>query len=88
MNIFEFSEKSVTFLENNLPQESFHLDAKWHKQEQSKKWEYNENQQPIKYSEHLHGTLIKNISITYDDENLPAEFLVDRKRFIFYSSSK
>ena len=32
--------------------------------------------------------LIKNISITYDDENLPAEFLVDRKRFIFYSSSK
>ncbi len=88
LNIFEFSEKSVTFLENNLPQESFHLDAKWHKQEQSKKWEYNENQQPIKYSEHLHGTLIKNISITYDDENLPAEFLVDRKRFIFYSSSK
>ncbi len=88
LNIFEFSEKSVTFLENNLPQESFHLDSKWHKQEQSKKWEYNANKQPIKYSEHLHGTLIKNISITYDDENLPAEFLVDRKRFIFYSSSK
>jgi hypothetical protein len=88
LTIFEFSEKSVTFLENNLPQESFHLDAKWNRQEKSKKWEYNENQQPIKYSEHLHGTLIKNIEITYDEENLPVEFLVDRKRFVFYSSSK
>jgi hypothetical protein len=88
LKIFEFSEKSVTFLENNLPQESFHLDSKWHKQEQSKKWEYNENQQVIKYIERLHGTLIKNIEITYDVENLPAEFVVDRKRFVFYSRTK
>jgi len=88
LNIFEFSEKSVTFLENNLPQESFHLDAKWNRQEKSKKWEYNENQQPVKYKEYLHGTLIKYIVINYDEKNLPVEFLVDRKRFIFYSSSK
>lgn len=88
LKIFAFSEKSVTFLESNLPVESYHLDANWKRQEKSKSWEYNENKQPVKYSERLHGTLIKDILITYDEIGLPEEFVVDRKRFIFYSSSK
>ncbi len=88
LNIFALSEKSVTFLENNLPQESYHLDANWNKQEKSKSWEYNENQQPVKYFERLHGTLVKDIVITYDENGLPEEFVVDRKKFVFYYSSK
>jgi hypothetical protein len=88
LNIFALSEKSVTYLENELPVESYRLGMNWNKQEKSKTWEYNENQQLIGFSERLHGTLIKNIVIYYDDDNLPTELVIDRKRFIFYSSTK
>lgn len=88
LNIFALSEKSVTYLENDLPIESYRLGMNWNKQEKSKTWEYNENQQLIGFSERLHGTLIKNIVIYYDDDNLPTELVIDRKRFIFYSSTK
>jgi hypothetical protein len=88
LNIFALSEKSVTYLENDLPIESYRLGMKWNKQEKSKTWEYNENQQLIGFSERLNGTLIKNIVIYYDDDNLPTEIVIDRKRFIFYSSTK
>lgn len=88
LKIFALSEKSVTYLENDLPIESYRLGMNWNKQEKSKTWEYNENQQLIGFSERLHGTLIKNIVIYYDDDNLPTELVIDRKRFIFYSSTK
>ncbi len=88
LKIFALSEKSVTYLENDLPIESYRLGMNWNKQEKSKSWEYNENQQLIGFSERLHGTLIKNIVIYYDDDNLPTELVIDRKRFIFYSSTK
>lgn len=88
LNIFALSEKSVTYLENDLPIESYRLGMKWNKQEKSKTWEYNENQQLIGFAERLHGTLIKNIVIYYDDDNLPTELVIDRKRFLFYSSTK
>ena len=88
LNIFTLSEKSVTYLENDLPIESYRLGMNWNKQEKSKTWEYNENQQLIGFSERLNGTLIKNIVIYYDDDNLPTELVIDRKRFIFYSSTK
>jgi hypothetical protein len=84
--IFDLAEKTVTFLENDLPISSFHLDAQWKKQEQSKTWEYNENMQPVRYVERLHGTLVKNIEISYDENNLPEELIVDRKKFIFYTA--
>lgn len=88
LNIFALSEKSVTYMEQDLPIESYRLGSNWSKQEKSKSWEYNDKQQLTSYSERLHGTLIKNIVINYDDENLPDELVVDRKRFIFYSSTK
>jgi hypothetical protein len=88
LNIFAFSEKSLTYLEHDLPIESYRLGTNWNKQEKIKIWEYNENQYLINFSERLHGTLIKNIVINYDEENLPTEIVIDRKRFIFYSSTK
>jgi hypothetical protein len=88
LNIFAFSEKSLTYLEHDLPIESYRLGTNWNKQEKIKTWEYNENQYLINFSERLHGTLIKNIVINYDEENLPTEIVIDRKRFIFYSSTK
>lgn len=88
LNTFLLAEKSVTFMLDNVPVESYRLDANWNKQEQSRTWEYNQLKQPTKYSERLHGTLIKDIVITYDENNLPYEFIVDRKKFIFHTVSK
>lgn len=82
---FELTEKMVTFMENGLPVESYHLDKNWNKQEKSKIWTYNSNNQPVKYKEWLHGTLVKDIVINYNDNNLPSEIIVDRKKYIFYT---
>lgn len=83
---FELTEKTVTYMENGLPIESYHLDKSWKKLERSRAWDYNSKNQPVKYTEWLHGTQIKEIEISYKDNNLPSEIVVDRKKYIFYAA--
>lgn len=83
---FDLTEKTVTYMENGLPIESYHLDKSWNKQEKSRQWDYNSKNQPVKYKEWLHGTQIKDIVINYRDNNLPSEIIVDRKKYIFYAA--
>ena len=85
LNIFILAEKSVTFMENNLPIETIHLNGDWQKLDKFKQWEYNEYSQPTTYTERLNGTLIKSIEIKYGINNIPEELIVDRKKFIFYT---
>ncbi len=85
---FELTEKTVTYLENGLPVESYQLDKSWHKLEKSKSWDYNSKKQPKHYKEWLHGTLVKDIQVSYGDNNLPSEIIVDRKKYIFYTGLK
>lgn len=85
---FELTEKTVTYMENGLPVESYQFDKSWQKLEKSKSWDYNSKKQPTQYKEWLHGTLVKDIVINYKDNNLPAEIIVDRKKYIFYTAVK
>lgn len=80
------SNKSVTLLENGLPQESYSLNNEMEKMERQKVWEYNKDNKPVNYREYLHGSLVKNIEISYEKNGLPREIFLNRKKFIFYST--
>lgn len=84
---FELTEKTVTYLSDGIPTESYQLDKSWNRKVMTKSWKYNANKQPVQYQEWLHGTLIKDIEISYQSNNLPSEIIVDRKKFIFYSEN-
>lgn len=84
---FDLTEKTVTYLADGIPTESYQLDKSWIRKAKIKSWKYNDNQQPVQFKEWLHGTLIKDIEISYQDNNLPSEIIVNRKKFIFYSEN-
>ena len=82
---FALSAKTITFTENGLPLSSYDLDSNWNKKERIRSWEYNSENQPTFYKEWLHGSLVKLIEVTYQSNNLPEMFIIDRKKYIFHS---
>lgn len=82
---FELTAKTLTLTENGLPIASYDLDSNWNQKERIRSWEYNEENQPVYYKEWLHGSLVKLMEITYASNNLPKMFIVDRKKYLFYS---
>lgn len=82
---FALSAKTVTLTENGFPIASYDLDSNWNQKERIRSWEYNEENQPVYYKEWLHGSLVKLMEITYASNNLPKMFVIDRKKYIFYS---
>jgi len=82
---FELAEKTVTFMKDGLPVESYRLNQQWDKQEKCKYWSYNEQKQPVKFRQWLHGTVVKDISISYGSNNLPDHLILNRKKYIIYT---
>jgi hypothetical protein len=78
---FQFADKTITYLENNLPIESFQLEQNWSISDLIKKWKYNEFYQPIAFQEWLHGTLIKDINIFYNENKLPKRYIFNKKKY-------
>jgi hypothetical protein len=86
---FELADKIITYTENSLPLESYHLGENWKVLELSKKWEYNKYNQPLLFKEWLHGTLIKNISIKYNENSLPKKYIFNKKNYtLIYKNIK
>lgn len=85
LNDFTLTAKMVTLTENGLPIASYDLDSNWNQKERVRSWEYNSENQPVYYKEWLHGSLVKLMEITYASNNLPKMFVIDRKKYIFYS---
>jgi hypothetical protein len=81
--VFEYAEKVVTFTKDGYPQESYHLGDNWNQLEKCKSWTYNSLDQPVEFRQWLHGTLIKDISITYGEDHLPKQLLFNRKKYFF-----
>lgn len=82
---FAMTAKTITLTENGFPVASYDLDSNWNQKERIRSWEYNEGNQPVYYKEWLHGSLVKLMEITYASNNLPKMFVIDRKKYIFYS---
>lgn len=78
---FELAEKLLTYTENGYPIESYHLGESWNQMELAKKWEYNKCMQPINFKQWMHGTLTKDITITYNENSLPKRILYNRKKY-------
>ncbi len=85
LNQFTLTSKVVTLTENGLPIASYDLDSNWNQKERIRSWEYNNEHQPVYYKEWLHGSLVKLMEITYASNNLPKMFVIDRKKYLFYS---
>jgi hypothetical protein len=86
---FDLAEKTITYTKNNLPFESYHLGDNWTQLQRSQYWEYNKFNQVILFKEWLHGTLIKDINILYNENSLPKKIIFNRKKYILiYSNSK
>jgi len=81
--VFEYAEKVVTFTKDGYPQESYHLGDNWNQLEKCKSWAYNQANQPVEFKQWLHGTLIKDISITYGEDHLPKQLIFNRKKYYF-----
>lgn len=85
---FEIADKIITYTENKLPMESYHLGHNWNVMEMAKKWDYNKFNQPTVFKEWLHGTLIKDISIHYNENSLPKKYIVNKKKYtLIYSKT-
>ncbi|MES2587691.1 MAG: hypothetical protein V4622_01850 [Bacteroidota bacterium] len=78
---FDFADKSITYTRNGLPIESYHLGENWIQLERSQTWEYNDFNQPVIIKEWMHGTLIKDIHITYNENSLPKKIEYNRKKY-------
>lgn len=78
---YELAEKLLTYTENGYPVESYHLGESWNQMELAKKWEYNDFMQPISFKQWMHGTLTKDIAITYNENSLPKRIEYNRKKY-------
>ncbi len=85
LNNFTLTSKTITLTENGLPIASYDLDSNWNQKERIRSWEYNAESQPVYYKEWLHGSLVKLMEISYASNNLPKLFVIDRKKYHFYS---
>lgn len=84
---FELADKTITYTKNGLPVESYHLGENWTQLERSQVWEYNKFDQVIQFKEWMHGTLIKDISILYNENSLPKKIIFNRKKYqLIYSN--
>ena len=79
---YDLSHKIITYTKNGLPMESFNLGQDWNQMDLLKKWEYNEDNQPISYKEWLHGTLVNDISVFYNENALPKRIIYNRKKYV------
>jgi hypothetical protein len=78
---FDLAEKLLTYTENGLPVESYHLGENWNQMELAKQWEYNKFDQPIHFNQWIHGTKIKDIDILYNENSLPKKITFNRKKY-------
>ncbi len=86
---FELADKIITYTKNGLPFESYHLGENWIQLERSQLWEYNRFNQPIVIKEWMHGTLIKDINIMYNENSLPKKIEYNRKKYhLIYHKTK
>lgn len=86
---FELSDKTITYTRNGFPIESYHLGENWIQLERSQIWEYNKFNQPIVIKEWMHGTLIKDFNIMYNENSLPKKIVYNRKKYhLIYHKTK
>jgi hypothetical protein len=78
---FNIANKIITYTVDGLPTESYQLENNWNVKELIKKWEYNILFQPVSYSEWLHGTKIKDISVFYNENSLPKRYIFNKKKY-------
>lgn len=79
---YELTDKMLTYTNNGFPVESYHLGENWNHLERAKLWEYNKYKQPISFKEWMHGTLIKSISIQYNENALPKKIIYNRNKYL------
>lgn len=78
---YDLSQKTITYTKEGLPMESFNLGDDWTQLDLIKKWEYNNDNQPVSYKEWLHGTLVNDIVFIYNENALPKRIIYNRKKY-------
>lgn len=79
---FELADKTITYVKDGLPIESYHLGENWIQLERAQQWEYNKYNQVIHFKEWMHGTMIKNVDIMYNENSLPKKITLNRKKYL------
>lgn len=81
IGISDFTYIYVTYTDNNLPIETYEMTANFDFGFKVKTWEYNKNWFPVRYKEYMMANLIKDLSISYNQDNLPDYITVNKKYF-------
>ncbi len=84
LKIDDFTYIFVTYTDNNLPIETYEMNSNLDFAYKVKSWEYNRQWLPIKYQEFLTSSLIKELTIEYNSDNLPDYIRLNKKVFNTY----
>lgn len=84
LKIDNFTYIFVTYTDNNLPIETYEMNSNLDFAYKVKTWEYNREWLPIKYQEFLTSSLIKELIIEYNNDNLPDYIRMNKKIFNTY----
>lgn len=81
--IDDFTYIYITYTDNDLPIETVEMSAKFDYSSKIRSWEYNSDWLPIRYKEYMLSNLIKDLSIEYNQQQLPNYLRLNKK--VFYA---
>ncbi len=76
-----FAQRNVVFVENEKPVSSFMLNEDYVQVSQVKQWDYDENQNLIRYQEFIGNSVVRDIEWVYRADLLPESITIDRKKY-------
>ncbi len=84
LKVDDFTYVFITYTDNNLPMETYEMASDLDFSYKVRSWEYNSNWLPTRYREYMTSSLIKDMSIEYDDNNFPNYIRLNKKAFHSY----
>ncbi|MBN9293885.1 MAG: hypothetical protein J0G96_07895 [Flavobacteriia bacterium] len=84
LQVDEFTSILLTYTDNGLPIETYELSSNLESSFKIRAWNYNQKWLPVKYVEYLHGSMIKDMAIEYNELDLPNFIRMNKKEFNAY----
>lgn len=76
-----FTQRNVIFVENGRPVSAFMLNDDFVQVSQIKQWDYDQNENLIRYQEYIGNSVVRDIAWDYRGDLLPESVTIDRKRY-------
>lgn len=81
MEIDEFTNLFVTYIDNELPLETHAVDKEFTFGDKIREWDYNNDWLPVRYREYIMGTMIKDMKIEYSKQKLPSYIRMNKQSY-------